>query len=97
MVGMHRRRKLPLPTEHFLLVTQLYKLSNYLHHLEYEKTETTVETLTSSINENKVLYHHNADKRNNKWNSSISLIKVEDNELPAYLINNKNKYINFID
>ena len=74
-----------------------YKLSNFLHHLEYEKSETTLETLTSLINEKKVLYDHNADKRNNKWNSSISLIKVEDNELPAYLINNKNKYINFID
>ena len=74
-----------------------YKLSNFLHHLEYEKNKTTLETLTSKINEKKILYDHDADKRDNKWNSSVSLIKAEDNELPAYLINNKNKYINFID
>jgi beta-1,4-mannosyl-glycoprotein beta-1,4-N-acetylglucosaminyltransferase len=74
-----------------------YKLSNFLHHLEYEKSGTTLETLTSLINEKKVLYDHNADKKDNRWNASISLIRAEDNELPAYLINNKNKYINFID
>ena len=74
-----------------------YKLSNFLHHLEYEKSKISLEALTSIINEKKVLYDHNADKRDNKWNSSISLIKAKDSELPVYLINNKNKYINFID
>ena len=43
------------------------------------------------------MYNHNADKKDNRWNASISLIRAEDIELPAYLINNKNKYINFID
>ena len=74
-----------------------YKLSNFLHHLEYEKSKTTLDTLTSLINEKKIMYDHNADKKDNRWKASISLIKAEDNELPVYLINNKNKFINFID
>ena len=74
-----------------------YKLSNFLHHLEYEESKTSLEALSNIINERKVLYDHSADKRKEKWKSSITLLKAKDNELPPYLINNKKKYSDFID
>ena len=74
-----------------------YKLSNFLHHLEYEKSNTNLKDLKDLISQKKVLYDHDTDKKKEKWKSAISLIKVNDAELPEYLINNKSKYIKFFD
>ena len=74
-----------------------YKLSNFLHHLEYEESKTSLETLNNIIKERKVLYDHSVDKRQEKWKSSITLLKAKDYELPPYLINNKKKYSDFIE
>ena len=74
-----------------------YKLSNFLHHLEYEESNTSMEALSKIIKERKVLYDHSVDKRQEKWKSSITLSKVKDDELPPYLINNKKKYSEFIE
>jgi len=43
------------------------------------------------------LYDHQADKKQEKWKSLISLIKVDEKELPKYLIENKKKYLEFFD
>ena len=74
-----------------------FKLSNFLHHLEFEESNITIDDLKKIIKEKKVMYDHSADKKGNKWNSSISLVKAEDNLLPRYLINNKVKYSDFFD
>jgi len=74
-----------------------YKLSNFLHHLEYEESKTSLEALSNIIKERKVLYDHSVDKRQEKWKSSITLLKAKDYELPPYLINNKKKYSDFIE
>ena len=74
-----------------------FKLSNFLHHLEYEESKTKLKDIEDLIKEKKVLYNHLADKKDEKWRSSISLIKVDDKELPNYLIENKKRYSKFID
>ena len=74
-----------------------FKLSNFLHHLEYEKSNITLNDLKQIIEEKKVMYNHNVDKKNNKWGASVSLIKVPDTELPEYIIQNREKYSNFLD
>ena len=74
-----------------------FKLSNFLHHLEYEESKTELKDIRSLIEEKKVLYNHLADKKEEKWRSSISLTKVKDEELPDYLVENKEKYFEFID
>jgi beta-1,4-mannosyl-glycoprotein beta-1,4-N-acetylglucosaminyltransferase len=74
-----------------------FKLSNFLHHLEYEKSKISLEALKKIINDKKVFYDHNADKRDNKWSASISLIKAYESELPSYLLQNKQKYSEFLD
>ena len=45
----------------------------------------------------KVLYDHSTDKKSNKWNSNVSLVKSKDIELPEYLIKNKDKYFNWFE
>lgn len=74
-----------------------FKLSNFLHHLEYEESKTKLNDLKKLIKEKKISYSHQADKKEEKWKSSISLIKVKNSELPNYLIENKEKYSKFFD
>ena len=69
-----------------------FKFSNFLHHLEYEESNLTIEALEKMIIERKISYNHSLDKKGNKWNSSISLKKVGDEFLPNYLNKNKSKY-----
>jgi len=75
----------------------IHKLSSFLHHLEYEESGVNIETMKKKIENKKVLYDHSLDKKSNKWNSEISLIKSNDDELPEYLIKNKVKYINWME
>ena len=48
------------------------------------------------VKNNYIPYDHKADKRDlvNKWNKNIrvQLTKISDDNLPKYLIENKNKY-----
>ena len=74
-----------------------FKMSNFLHHLEYEESKTNLKDIENLIKEKKILYDHQNDKKNEKYKSSISLIKVDNKELPNYLIKNKEKYIEFFD
>ena len=74
-----------------------FKLSNFLHHLEYEKSKTSLRDIKNLIKEKKILYNHLADKTQEKWKSSISLTKVDAKELPSYLLENKEKYLDFLD
>ena len=73
------------------------KFKNYLHHLEYEESGLKVDDVRKIISEKKIIYDHSADKRNNKWNSQINLIKEADTHLPDYIVNNKAKFKSWID
>ncbi len=74
-----------------------HKMSNFLHHLEYEESGMSLNDLKKIISEKKIMYDHTVDKRKSKWKSSTTLEKVTDNFLPEYLIKNKKKYINWFD
>ena len=73
------------------------KFKNYLHHLEYEESGLKVDDVRKIIAEKKIIYDHSADKRKNKWNSKINLIKEKDRYLPDYIVNNKAKFKSWID
>jgi beta-1,4-mannosyl-glycoprotein beta-1,4-N-acetylglucosaminyltransferase len=74
-----------------------FKLSHFLHHLEYEESKLNVNDMKKMIEEKKVLYDHTSDKRGSKWSSSISLKKIPDTELPEFIVENRNKYKNWLD
>ena len=74
-----------------------YKMKNFLHHLEYEESGLGVEEIRKIISEKKVFYDHNADKRDKKWSAEIILVKESDQHLPNYIIENKEKYTDWLD
>ena len=74
-----------------------YKMKNFLHHLEYEESGLGVEEIRKIISEKKVFYDHGADKRDKKWSAEIILVKESDQNLPNYIIENKEKYTDWLD
>tara|TARA_Y100001970_G_C14053512_1_gene760259 strand:+ start:124 stop:966 length:843 start_codon:yes stop_codon:yes gene_type:complete len=74
-----------------------FKLSHFLHHLEYEESKLNIEDMKKIVEEKKVLYDHASDKRGSKWSSSISLEKISENLLPEYIVKNKDKYKEWLD
>ena len=73
---------------------ELYiKLINQGHHNEFDASEITVEELQNKINNRLAFYNHKADKKDNsKYKFEYKLKKIQDYELPKYLIENKEKY-----
>ena len=74
-----------------------FKMKNFLHHLEYEESGLGVEEVRKIISEKKVFYDHNADKRDRKWSAEIILVRENDKYLPNYIIENKEKYTDWLD
>ena len=75
-----------------------FKMKNFLHHLEYEESGLNTEKLEKLIKERRIMYNHNADKKDlSKWSNQDFLQKVSLDYLPNYIKNNKNKFIDWID
>jgi len=74
-----------------------FKLKNFLHHLEYEKSGLGVNDLKEIIKEKRVMYDHSLDQKKNKWGPGAKLVKMEENLLPNYIILNKNKFIDWLE
>ena len=74
-----------------------YKMKNFLHHLEYEESGLGVEDVRKIILEKKVFYDHQADKKEKKWGAEINLVKENDQNLPKYIVQNKEKFNSWLD
>ena len=75
-----------------------FKMRNFAHHLEYEESGIDINKLKKKISEKKVFYNHFADKSDsNKLGYEAELKNLDLNELPKYIIKNKNKYKEWID
>tara|TARA_A100001015_G_scaffold247510_1_gene284402 strand:+ start:3229 stop:4116 length:888 start_codon:yes stop_codon:yes gene_type:complete len=74
-----------------------YKMKSFLHHLEYEESGLNAKKLKRIIDEKKVMYDHSVDQRKNKWNAQIKLSKVDENLLPDYIKDNKDKFVDWLD
>ncbi len=69
------------------------KLKNYGHHNEFEDSKITFEELKKTIESRIVNYNHFSDKSKlNRQNYEYKLKILENNYLPKYLVNNKDKY-----
>jgi beta-1,4-mannosyl-glycoprotein beta-1,4-N-acetylglucosaminyltransferase len=74
-----------------------YKLSNFMHHLEFELSGLNIKNMQELVNQKKILYDHNVDKTQEKYKSEIYLKKVDEKVLPGYLQENKKKFIEWFD
>jgi len=82
-----------------LTAEKLYnKLINQGHHNEFDDSGITLENLKAKIENRLAFYNHKADKKdNNKYNFEYKLKKISDDQLPRYLVGNKEKYQKWFD
>ncbi len=73
------------------------KLLNFAHHYEFEKSGLKTKDLKKLIDEKRVMYDHNVDQREYKWSGKAILKKIELKNLPSYIINNVDKFKNWLD
>ena len=75
-----------------------FKMRNFAHHLEYEKSGVDLEKLKNNIKNKTVFYDHFADKSSlDKHNATIKLDNLDLNQLPSYINKNLNLYKKWID
>ena len=74
-----------------------FKMKNFLHHLEYEESGLEVKDVRKMVEEKKVFYDHNADKKQKKWSSDIKLVREDELLLPEYVRENKQKFAEWLD
>ena len=74
-----------------------YKLSNFMHHLEFEYSGLKVEDMKKMIAEKKILYDHSAKQEEEKYTGYQTLLKVDKDILPEYINKNLEKYKDWID
>ena len=71
------------------------KLTQLLKALENIESEINLATFNET--EKKVFYNHKADKRERKWNVETNLKKEIDKNLPDYVLNNREKFSDWLD
>ena len=74
-----------------------FKLSNFMHHLEFEYSGLTEEDMEKMVLEKKILYDHSAKQEGDKYTGRQSLVKIDNSILPTYIKENLEKYKNWLD
>ncbi len=74
-----------------------HKMTNFLHHYEYQNSGLNSEDIKKLIKRKKALYNYAADQRENKWKNNPELVKIELDNLPSYISTNKKKFESWID
>jgi len=74
-----------------------YKLSSYLHHIEYDEKPMDVNEIENIINKKKTIYDLNLDKKLNKLGEGNTLELYDINKLPRYIKENKKKLDKWLD
>jgi len=73
------------------------KLLNYTHHYEFEQSGLTASDLEKKIKSRKIIYDHEVDQKEHKWNSEKTLTKIDLSNLPDYIKENSNKYVDWLE
>ena len=74
-----------------------YKLSNFMHHLEFEYSGLKLEDMERMVREKKILYDHSVKQEEEKYTGALSLVRVVNSKLPKYINDNLNKYKDWIE
>ena len=70
---------------------------NFAHHYEFEESGLKIEDLKKLISEKRVMYDHNVDQKSYKWSGKSILKRVDNEKLPSHLIDNLEKYKDWLD
>ena len=73
------------------------KLLNFAHHYEFEQSGLKITDLKKLIKEKRVMYDHSVDQTGYKWSGKSILKKINTDQLPLYIKNNKEKFRQWLD
>jgi len=73
------------------------KLKSYLHHIDYDINPLGIEKIKKIMDEKKTIYNLKVDQKKNKFGEQNKLIKIENKNLPSYIVNNLEKFSNWIE
>ena len=74
------------------------KLKSIRHHVDYELNPVSTEKLDNMIKDKKLVYNYNLDQRaDNKFSDNEILENLDFNKLPKFIIENKNKYLKWLN
>ena len=73
------------------------KLSNFLHHVDFESSGLQIKDLKKLIENKRVMYNHSLDKKKNKWGQGEKLEKIDLKKMPSYILDNLEKYKSWIE
>ncbi len=73
------------------------KLKSYLHHIDYDLNPVGEKGIQDMINNKKTIYNIKADQKENKFDGTNKLNKININLLPSYILENKDKLKDWIE
>ena len=73
------------------------KLKSYLHHIDYDLNPVGEKGIQEMINNKRTIYNIKADQKENKFDGSNKLNKININLLPLYILENKDKLRDWIE
>jgi len=73
------------------------KLKSYLHHIDYDLNPVGEKGIQEMIINKKTIYNIKADQRENKFDGVNKLNKININSLPLYILENKEKFKDWIE
>ena len=73
------------------------KLKSYLHHIDYDLNPVGEKKIEEMINNKKTIYNIKTDQKVNQFNGGNKLIKINVKHLPLYILQNKNKLMDWIE
>ena len=73
------------------------KLKSYLHHIDYDMNPVGEKGIQEMINNKKTIYNIKADQKENKFDGTNKLNKININLLPSYILENKDKLKDWIE
>ena len=69
------------------------KMSNFGHHNEFDESGLKINDIKNKIENREMFYNHFLDQTNsNKWKNDYKLKIINENRLPLYVIQNKEKF-----
>ena len=73
------------------------KLKSYLHHIDYDLNPVGEKRIEKMINNKRTIYNIKVDQKKNKFDGVNKLSKIDINLLPSYILENKDKFKDWID
>ena len=73
------------------------KLLKFAHHYEFEESGIELNDIKKLIKEKRVIYDYKVDQKEFKWGGKSLLKKIDLNQLPDYISQNKTEFKEWID